>query len=180
MKCRTEVGLFGANIPLSTLFSNILSLCPPLSIRDHHPHPYRTTGKFLILTLYWMQVGFALYKLTMSAKVSTLLYLLSRRCPFHVILMACMNGMWACAVVMYTKAWPLCIAPNPSIPSALVHRTQALFSAARSGPEWDVLLFHSGLRCCNKTLRLAPAMTATRDFILSRISLPSAHNQTTQ
>jgi hypothetical protein len=34
----------GPNIPLSTLFSNTLSLCSSLNIRDQISHPYKTTG----------------------------------------------------------------------------------------------------------------------------------------
>jgi hypothetical protein len=41
--------LLGPNIYLSTLFSNTLSLCPSLKVRDHVSHPYRTTGKIIIL-----------------------------------------------------------------------------------------------------------------------------------
>jgi hypothetical protein len=45
--------LFGPNIILSTLFSNTLSLCSSLNVRDHVSHPYRSTGRitvFYILT----------------------------------------------------------------------------------------------------------------------------------
>jgi hypothetical protein len=37
--------LFGPNIPLNTLFSNILSLCSSLNVRDYVSHPHKTTGK---------------------------------------------------------------------------------------------------------------------------------------
>jgi hypothetical protein len=40
--------LFGPNILLSTLFSNTLSLCSSLNVRDQVSHPYRTTGKILV------------------------------------------------------------------------------------------------------------------------------------
>jgi hypothetical protein len=40
--------LFGPNILLSTLFSNILSLCSSFNVRDHISHPYRTTVKIII------------------------------------------------------------------------------------------------------------------------------------
>jgi hypothetical protein len=40
---------FGPNILLNTLFSNILSLCSSLNVRDQVSHPYRTTGKIIIL-----------------------------------------------------------------------------------------------------------------------------------
>jgi hypothetical protein len=39
--------LFGPNIPLSALFSNSLSLCSSLNVRDQASHPYRTTGKII-------------------------------------------------------------------------------------------------------------------------------------
>jgi hypothetical protein len=41
--------LFGPNILLSTLFSNTLSLCSSLNVRDKVSHPYRTTGKMIVL-----------------------------------------------------------------------------------------------------------------------------------
>jgi hypothetical protein len=41
--------LFGPNIPLSTLFSNTLSLRSSLNVRDQVSHPYRTTGKIIVL-----------------------------------------------------------------------------------------------------------------------------------
>jgi hypothetical protein len=40
--------LFGRNILLSALFSNTLSLCSSLYIRDQISHPYRTTGSLFI------------------------------------------------------------------------------------------------------------------------------------
>jgi hypothetical protein len=41
---------FGLNILLSTLFSNTLSLvCSSLNVRYHVSHPYRTTGKIILL-----------------------------------------------------------------------------------------------------------------------------------
>src|SRR5215468_6003820 len=39
----------GPNILLSTLFSNTLSLCSSLSVRDQVSHPYKTTGKIIVL-----------------------------------------------------------------------------------------------------------------------------------
>jgi hypothetical protein len=41
--------LFGPNILLNTLFSNTLSLCSSLAVRDHVSHPYRTTGKIIVV-----------------------------------------------------------------------------------------------------------------------------------
>jgi hypothetical protein len=43
--------LFGPNILLSTLFSNTLSLCPFLNVRDQVSHPYRTTGKIIVFCI---------------------------------------------------------------------------------------------------------------------------------
>jgi hypothetical protein len=37
--------LLGPNIPLRTQFSNTLSLCSSLSVRDQVSHPYKTTGR---------------------------------------------------------------------------------------------------------------------------------------
>jgi hypothetical protein len=41
--------LLGPNILLSTLFSNILSLCSSCSVTDQLSHPYKTTGKIIVL-----------------------------------------------------------------------------------------------------------------------------------
>jgi hypothetical protein len=41
--------LFGPNILRSTLFSNNLSLCSYLNVSDQDSHPYRTTGKIIVL-----------------------------------------------------------------------------------------------------------------------------------
>jgi hypothetical protein len=41
--------LNGPDILLSTLFSNTLILCSSLKVRDQASHPYRTTGKIIIL-----------------------------------------------------------------------------------------------------------------------------------
>jgi hypothetical protein len=41
--------LLGPNIPPSTLFSNTLSLCSALNVRDQVPHPYKTTFRIMIL-----------------------------------------------------------------------------------------------------------------------------------
>jgi hypothetical protein len=37
------------NILLSTLFSDIFSLCSSLDVRDKVPGPYKTTGKIIVL-----------------------------------------------------------------------------------------------------------------------------------
>jgi hypothetical protein len=40
---------FGSDILLSTLLSNILNLCSSLNARDQVWHPYKTTGKIIVL-----------------------------------------------------------------------------------------------------------------------------------
>jgi hypothetical protein len=42
---------FGPNILLSTLFSNTLSLCSSLNVKDQASHPCKTTGKIIILCI---------------------------------------------------------------------------------------------------------------------------------
>jgi hypothetical protein len=47
-----------SNISLRTLFSNTLSMCTSLNVRDQVSHPYRTTGKIIILyILIFMFLG---------------------------------------------------------------------------------------------------------------------------
>jgi hypothetical protein len=41
--------LLGPNILLNTLFSNTFNLCSALNVRDQVSHPYRTTGKIIVL-----------------------------------------------------------------------------------------------------------------------------------
>jgi hypothetical protein len=41
--------LLDPNILLSTLFSNTLSLCSSLRVSDQVSHPYKTTGKIIVL-----------------------------------------------------------------------------------------------------------------------------------
>jgi hypothetical protein len=43
--------LLGPNIPLSTLFSNTLSLCSSLSVRDQVSHPYKKQVKLQFCVL---------------------------------------------------------------------------------------------------------------------------------
>jgi hypothetical protein len=40
---------FGPNILPSTLFSNSLNLYASLNFREHVSHPYKTTGKIIVL-----------------------------------------------------------------------------------------------------------------------------------
>jgi hypothetical protein len=44
--------LLGPNILLSTLFSNTLNLCYSLNVRDKVSHPYKTTGKIIVLYIF--------------------------------------------------------------------------------------------------------------------------------
>jgi hypothetical protein len=44
--------LLGPNILLRTLFSNTLSLCSSLSVRDQVPHPYKTTGRIMVFLYF--------------------------------------------------------------------------------------------------------------------------------
>jgi hypothetical protein len=41
--------LLGPNILLRTLFSNTLSLCSSLSVRDQVSQPFKTTGRIMVL-----------------------------------------------------------------------------------------------------------------------------------
>jgi hypothetical protein len=41
--------LVGPNILLRTLFSNTLNLCSSLNVRNQVSHPYKTTGKIIVL-----------------------------------------------------------------------------------------------------------------------------------
>jgi hypothetical protein len=41
----------GLNSLFSTLFSNALSLCSSLSVRDQLAHPYKTTGKIVCILI---------------------------------------------------------------------------------------------------------------------------------
>jgi len=41
--------LLGPNILLNTLFSNTLSLCSSLNVKDQVSHPYKTRGKIIVL-----------------------------------------------------------------------------------------------------------------------------------
>jgi hypothetical protein len=41
--------LLGRNILLSTLFSDTLSLCSSLNVTDQVSHPYKTTGRIMVL-----------------------------------------------------------------------------------------------------------------------------------
>jgi hypothetical protein len=62
--------LLGPNILVSTLFSNTLSLCSSLSVRDQVSHPYKTTGKITVL--------YTLIFVFLDSNVE------DKRCPFLV------------------------------------------------------------------------------------------------
>jgi hypothetical protein len=53
--------LLGPNIFLNTLFSETLSLCSSLKVKDHVSHPYRTTGKIIVFYIlifrYFRETG---------------------------------------------------------------------------------------------------------------------------
>jgi len=44
--------LLGPNILLYTLFSNTFSLYSSLNVRDQVSHPYKTTGKIIVLYIF--------------------------------------------------------------------------------------------------------------------------------
>jgi len=44
--------LLGPNILLNTLFSNTFSLRSSLNVSDQVSHPYKTTGKIIVIILY--------------------------------------------------------------------------------------------------------------------------------
>jgi hypothetical protein len=49
--------LFGPNIPLSTLFSNTLTLCPALDVQNQVSCPYKTIGKNNFCTFGSRRIG---------------------------------------------------------------------------------------------------------------------------
>ena len=48
------LSLLRPNILLNTLFSNTLSLCSSLSVSDQVSHQYKTTGKIIVLYIYFL------------------------------------------------------------------------------------------------------------------------------
>jgi hypothetical protein len=44
--------LFGTNIPLRTLLSNALDTCFSLNVTDQVSHPYRTTGRLVVVVYF--------------------------------------------------------------------------------------------------------------------------------
>jgi len=59
--------LSGPNIFLSTVFLNTLSLCSPLSVRDQIWHPFKTTGKIIVLYILILCFWVANWKTADSA-----------------------------------------------------------------------------------------------------------------
>jgi hypothetical protein len=49
LHCPVTLSLLGLNILLSTLFSKTRSLSSSRGVRDHVSHPYKTTGKIIVL-----------------------------------------------------------------------------------------------------------------------------------
>jgi phosphate starvation-inducible membrane PsiE len=49
------LSILGPHILLNTLFSNILSLCSSLNVSDQVLHPYKTTGKIIILNFLFFK-----------------------------------------------------------------------------------------------------------------------------
>jgi len=48
--------LLGPNIFLNTMFSNTLSFLSPLNVSDQVSHPYKTTGKIIVLYILIMMM----------------------------------------------------------------------------------------------------------------------------
>jgi hypothetical protein len=70
----------GTNILLRTLFSNILSLCSSLIVRDQVSHPYKTTGRIMVLsntqtTQFEMKKTFPLFYTLSHGQSRTLCWL---------------------------------------------------------------------------------------------------------
>jgi len=54
--------LLGQNILLCTLFSNTLGLCSYLNVSDQVSHPYKTTGRIIVLYLSYSHRAFCYYQ----------------------------------------------------------------------------------------------------------------------
>jgi hypothetical protein len=59
--------LLGPNILLNTLFPNTLSLCYSLNVSDQVSHPYKTTGKIIVLIILVLYFWVAKWKTKDSA-----------------------------------------------------------------------------------------------------------------
>ena len=73
--------LLDPNIPLSTLFSNTLSLRSSLDVSDQIWHPYKTTGKIIILyVLVWdICIGY-MYSITNIVCMIQCCFILRKQC----------------------------------------------------------------------------------------------------
>jgi hypothetical protein len=89
--------LFGPYVPLSTLFSNKLSLCPSLNVRDQVSHPYRTTGKIIV---FYIQI-------CMFSNVNGISYTLDVmvKAPWLNLLQAMDRARHKCDSVLCNYAW---------------------------------------------------------------------------
>jgi hypothetical protein len=67
--------LFGPNTFLTTLFSNTLSPCPSLNVRNQVSHPHRTTGKIVVLyVLIFQELNSSITKIIESKHSSNVLH----------------------------------------------------------------------------------------------------------
>jgi hypothetical protein len=73
--------LFGPNILLSTLFSNTLSLCSSLNVRDQVSHQYRT-NTYLLPQLYILRLLCSSHALKMYCSAQLVRLLFIHRCSF--------------------------------------------------------------------------------------------------
>jgi len=62
-----SLSLLGPNILLNTLFSNTLSLHSSLNVKDQVSHPYKTTGKIIVLYILILNIWITTWKTENSA-----------------------------------------------------------------------------------------------------------------
>ena len=60
------LSLLGPNILLSTLFSNTLSLRSSLNMSDQVSHPYKTTGKIIVLYITFVFTDYGIFSFLCS------------------------------------------------------------------------------------------------------------------
>jgi hypothetical protein len=56
LHCPITSSLLGPNILLNTLFSNTLSLCSSLNVRDRVSQPYKTTSRIMFFVYFNLYV----------------------------------------------------------------------------------------------------------------------------